>query len=47
MTVERGGSSYHIHQSIEPFYGVEVGDELWIAYDEASREAVIINCASR
>ncbi|MBN3527072.1 hypothetical protein [Paenibacillus apiarius] len=47
ITVERGGSSYHIHQSIEPLYGVEVGDELLIAYDEASREAVIINYASR
>ncbi|WP_229106721.1 hypothetical protein [Paenibacillus sp. 1001270B_150601_E10] len=46
ITVERGGRVYHIHQSIEPLYGVEVGDELWIAYDEASQEAIIINYAS-
>ncbi|MCY9544482.1 hypothetical protein M5X00_07130 [Paenibacillus alvei] len=31
ITVERAGGSYHIHQSIEPLYGVEIGDELWIA----------------
>ncbi|WP_171417201.1 hypothetical protein [Paenibacillus alvei] len=46
ITVERAGGSYHIHQSIEPLYGVEIGDELWIAYDEVSREAIIVNYAS-
>ncbi|WP_435920863.1 hypothetical protein [Paenibacillus sp. DYY-L-2] len=46
ITAERGGISYRIYQTIEPVYGVEVGDDLWIAYDETSREAVIINYSS-
>lgn len=46
ITAEREGVSYRIHQSIEPIYGVEAGDELWIAYDENSREAVILNYSS-
>lgn len=46
ITVERGGTTYHISQTIEPVYGVEPGDELWIAYDENTREAMIINYAS-
>ncbi|MNN27179.1 hypothetical protein D3C81_1407060 [compost metagenome] len=46
ITVERDGTTYHISQTIEPVYGVETGDELWIAYDENTREAVIVNYAS-
>lgn len=43
ITVERAGIAYRIDQTIEPVYGVEPGDELWIAYDEVTREAIIIN----
>jgi hypothetical protein len=46
ITVERAGVLFTIEQSIEPVYGVAVGDEIWIAYDEVLREAVIINYAS-
>lgn len=46
ITVDRAGIMYTIEQSIEPVYGVATGDELWIAYDEASREAVIIKYSS-
>lgn len=46
IIVERGGSEYVLEQSIEPVYGVEVGDELWIAYDEQTREAIIVKYAS-
>ncbi|PQP90447.1 hypothetical protein, partial [Paenibacillus sp. AR247] len=46
ITVTRSGISYRIEQSIEPVYGVEVGDDLWIAYDEETREAVIVQYAS-
>lgn len=46
ITVERAGILFTIEQSIEPVYGVAVGDEIWIAYDEVSREAIIINYAS-
>lgn len=45
ITVERNGEEYYIEQSVEPVYGVETGDELWIAYDEHSREAIIIQYA--
>ncbi|OZB95003.1 hypothetical protein [Paenibacillus sp. XY044] len=46
ITVMRNGVSYRIEQSIEPVYGVEVGDDLWIAYDDQTREAVIVQYAS-
>ncbi|MEK3835906.1 MULTISPECIES: hypothetical protein [unclassified Paenibacillus] len=46
ITVERSGQSYRIRQSIEPVYGVEAGDELWIAYDERTGEATIVNYAT-
>lgn len=46
ITVERGNAEYTLEQSIEPVYGVEVGDELWIAYDEQTREAMIVKYAS-
>lgn len=46
ITAQRGGSEYVLEQSIEPVYGVEVGDELWIAYDEQTREAMIVKYAS-
>lgn len=46
IIAEKDGVTYHIHQTIEPEYGVVVGDELWIAYDEASKEAIIINYSS-
>ena len=46
ITVDRAGIMYTIEQSIEPVYGVATGDELWIAYDEVSREAVIIKYSS-
>ncbi|MCA1292678.1 hypothetical protein LBW89_06585 [Paenibacillus sp. alder61] len=46
ITAERGGVVYRITQTIEPVYGVEVGDDVWIAYDEASREAIIVNYSS-
>jgi ribosomal 50S subunit-recycling heat shock protein len=45
IAIQRGNEEYLIEQSIEPVYGVEVGDELWIAYDEHSREAFIVNYA--
>ncbi|QQZ59809.1 hypothetical protein JI735_24915 [Paenibacillus sonchi] len=47
ITAEKDGVIYHIKQTIEPVYGVEVGDELWIAYDEGTQEAMIINYSSR
>ncbi|GKV54467.1 hypothetical protein NCCP2222_04140 [Sporosarcina sp. NCCP-2222] len=47
IIVEKDGFSYHINQTIEPVYGVVVGDELWIAYDEGTQEAMIINYAIR
>lgn len=43
ITAEKDGVTYHIKQTIEPVYGVAVGDELWIAYDEGTQEAMIIN----
>lgn len=46
ITVDRAGTMYSIEQTIEPVYGIMVGDEIWIAYDEISREAVIIKYAS-
>ncbi|WP_018750546.1 hypothetical protein [Paenibacillus sanguinis] len=46
ITVERAGTHYNIEQSIEPLYGVQEGDELWIAYDESTREALILNYTS-
>lgn len=46
ITAERAGTHYMIEQSIEPLYGVQAGDELWIAYDEATREAMILNYTS-
>ncbi|MEK4516050.1 hypothetical protein NSS64_12280 [Paenibacillus sp. FSL H8-0122] len=46
ITVERGGQSYRIRQSIEPVYGVEAGDEVWVAYDERTGEATIVNYAT-
>lgn len=45
ITVQRNGEEYFIEQSVEPVYGVQVGDELWIAYDEYTREAVIVQYA--
>lgn len=47
ITVERAGIAYRINQTIEPVYGVEPGDELWIAYDEVTRDAIIINYESK
>lgn len=46
IDVEREGKLYQIRQSIEPVHGVQVGDEIWIAYDENSQEAIIVNNAS-
>lgn len=43
ITIERDHVSYTVEQSIEPVYGVLVGDELWVAYDDSTREAVILN----
>lgn len=47
IIVEKDGASYHIKQTIEPVHGVLSGDELWIAYDEHTKEAMIINYSSR
>ncbi|MHA6528836.1 hypothetical protein [Paenibacillus sp. BAC0078] len=47
ITAEKDGVIYHIKQTIEPVYGVVTGDELWIAYDEGTQEAMIINYSSR
>lgn len=47
IVVEKEGSTYNIQQTIEPVYGVVVGDELWIAYDEGTKEAVVINYSIR
>ncbi|MNJ35678.1 hypothetical protein D3C77_304310 [compost metagenome] len=46
ITVDRVGTMYSIEQTIEPVYGIAVGDEIWIAYDEVSREAIIIKYAT-
>lgn len=46
IDVEREGKLYRIRQSIEPVHGVQVGDEIWIAYDANSQEAMIVNYAS-
>ncbi|WP_114495620.1 hypothetical protein [Fontibacillus phaseoli] len=47
ITAERAGNEYRIRQTIEPIYGIEPGDELWIAYDEVAGEAIILNYASK
>lgn len=47
IIVEKDGITYHIRQTIEPVYGVAAGDELWIAYDEDTEEAMIINYSIR
>lgn len=47
IIADKDGVTYHINQTIEPVYGVVVGDELWIAYDESSQEAMIINYSSK
>jgi hypothetical protein len=44
---EKDGITYYIKQSIEPVYGVVVGDELWISYDERTQEAMIKNYSIR
>lgn len=46
IIAEKDGVTYHINQTIEPVYGVATGDELWIAYDEGTQEAMIINYSS-
>ncbi|MGG4480557.1 hypothetical protein [Paenibacillus illinoisensis] len=46
ITVDRGGQIYEIRQSIDPIFGVEIGDELWISYDEQTREALILHYSS-
>lgn len=46
ISVEKDGVTYHIIQTIEPVYGVVIGDELWITYDEGTQEAMIINYSS-
>lgn len=46
ITADKDGVIYHINQTIEPVYGVVVGDDLWIAYDEGTQEAMIINYSS-
>lgn len=46
ITAERAATHYIIEQSIEPLYGVQEGDELWITYDESTREALILNYTS-
>ncbi len=46
IIAERDGQQYRIEQSIEPLYGVQPGDELWVSYDEDTREAVIVQYAS-
>lgn len=46
IRVEHANTMYIIDQTIEPIYGVTAGDELWIAYDETSKEAVIIKYSS-
>ncbi|WP_411343767.1 hypothetical protein ACE3MZ_19490 [Paenibacillus sp. WLX1005] len=45
ITVQRDGRHYVIEQSIEPLFGVQIGDELWIAYDEQLQEAIIVKYA--
>lgn len=47
ISAEKDGVIYPIKQTVEPVYGVVVGDELWIAYDETTQEAMIINYASK
>ncbi|WP_322906708.1 hypothetical protein [Paenibacillus campi] len=46
IIAERDGQQYRIEQSIEPLYGVKPGDELWVSYDEQTREATIVQYAS-
>ncbi|MEF3354120.1 hypothetical protein PV403_13090 [Paenibacillus sp. GYB006] len=47
IIAEKDGTDYHIKQTIEPVHGVVAGDDLWIAYDEHTKEAMIINYSSR
>ncbi|GAA0134919.1 hypothetical protein YSY43_17590 [Paenibacillus sp. YSY-4.3] len=47
IIAEKDGITYRIKQTIEPVYGVVVGDELWIAYDEGTQEAIIMNYSSK
>lgn len=47
IVVEKDGVTYRMNQTIEPVYGVVAGDELWMAYDEGTQEAMILNYAIR
>lgn len=47
IIAEKDGVNYRIKQTIEPVYGVVAGDDLWIAYDEGTQEAMIINYSTK
>lgn len=46
IQVERNGVLYEVKQPIDPITSVLPGDELWVAYDDMTRQAVIVKYAS-
>jgi len=46
IQVERDGILYEVKQPIDPITSVLPGDELWVAYHEMTRQAVIVKYAS-
>ncbi len=46
IQIERDGIMYEVKQPIDPITSVMPGDELWVAYHEMTRQAVIVKYAS-
>ncbi|MER3125407.1 hypothetical protein ABQG68_08295 [Bacillus pumilus] len=46
IQVERDGMRYEVKQPIDPITSVLPGDELWVAYDDMTRQAAIVKYAS-
>ncbi|MCW6699931.1 MULTISPECIES: hypothetical protein [Bacillus] len=46
IQIERDGMLYEVKQPIDPMTSVLPGDELWVAYDEMTRQAAIVKYAS-
>ena len=46
IQIERNGMMYEVKQPIDPITSVLPGDELWVAYHDMTRHAVIVKYAS-
>ncbi|KPN12959.1 hypothetical protein AKG37_13775 [Bacillus australimaris] len=46
IQIERNGMMYEVKQPIDPITSVLPGDELWVAYHDMTRQAVIVKYAS-